>query len=328
MDLSELVKKMNGRKVFVLGDVTLDRFTMGKVTRISSEAPIPIVDVESESYSLGAAANTIRNLNALGGDVSIATVVGDDIEADYLIKEIKKMGIRTNGIYKERGRITTLVHRIQAGDQQVLRVDRSKSEEIDHDLVMKIVNYVRSSADMDVFLIADNGRGVITPELVSAVVKIARSNGIKIVVNTKKEHFSYYDDVDVVRTNRNEASFATGVTPINETSIRIMGQKILSSLRCNAVLITWIEGGFHLFEGEKVTLIPPLLKHPIDLTGVGDTISCVLALGLAAGATLVDCAKLANYAGAITANKKGLAVATPEELFEAIKKESFGAVKK
>jgi D-beta-D-heptose 7-phosphate kinase/D-beta-D-heptose 1-phosphate adenosyltransferase len=325
MDLSELVKKMNGRKVLVLGDVTLDQFTTGKATRISPEAPVPIIEVESESYSLGAAANTIRSLNALGGDVSIATVVGDDIEGDHLIKEIKKMGICTDGIYKDGNGVTTLVHRIRAGDQQVLRVERSKDKEIDDDLVMKIVNYVKSSADeVGVFLIADNGRGVITQELVSVVVKIARSNNIKIVVNPKKEHFSYYEGVDVFRTNRKEASFATGIAPINETSIRITGQKILNSLRCNAVLITWIEGGFHLFEGGEVTFIPPLLKHPIDLAGVGDTISCVLALGLAAGAPLVDCAKLANYAGAITACKKSLAVATPEELFEAIKTRSFG----
>jgi len=324
--LSELIKKMNGRKVLVLGDVTLDRFTVGKATRISPGVPVPLIDVESESYSLGAAANIIRNLNALGGDVSIATVVGDDIEGDYLIKEIKKMRISTDGIYKERDRVTTIVHRIQAGGQQVLRVDRSKDEEINHDLTMKIVNYVKSSVgELDVFLISDYGRGVITRELVTDIVKIARSNDIKIVVNPKREHFLYYEGADVVRTNRNEASFATGVAPISETSIRIMGQKILSSLRCRAVLITWVEGGFHLFEGGKVTFIPPLLKHPVDLTGVGDTISCVLALGLAAGAALEDCAKLANYAGAVTAGKKGLAAVTPEELLEAINNWSLGA---
>lgn len=326
MNLSELIKKMNGRKVLVLGDVTLDRFTVGKATRISPGVPVPLIDVESESYSLGAAANIIRNLNALGGDVSIATVVGDDIEGDYLIKEIKKMRISTDGIYKERDRVTTIVHRIQAGGQQVLRVDRSKDEEINHDLTMKIVNYVKSSVgELDVFLISDYGRGVITRELVTDIVKIARSNDIKIVVNPKREHFLYYEGADVVRTNRNEASFATGVAPISETSIRIMGQKILSSLRCRAVLITWVEGGFHLFEGGKVTFIPPLLKHPVDLTGVGDTISCVLALGLAAGAALEDCAKLANYAGAVTAGKKGLAAVTPEELLEAINNWSLGA---
>ena len=327
MDLPELIEKMNGRKVLVLGDVTLDRFTMGKATKISPEAPVPIIEVESESYSLGAAANVIRNLDALGGYVSIATVVGDDIEGDHLINEIEKMGISTDGIYKDRDRVTTLVHRIRAGAQQVLRVDMSRDEGINHDLAMEIEDYVKSLADEpEVFLIADYGRGVITQELVSDIVKIARRNDRKIVVNPKKEHFSYYDGVDVVRTNRNEASFATGVAPINETSIRIMGQKILTSLRCGAVLITWVEDGFHLFERDgKVTFIPPILKRPLDLTGVGDTITCALALGLAAGATLGECSRLANYAGAIAANKKGLAVVTPEELLEAVKRGTFAS---
>ena len=322
MDLLELIEKMKGQRVLVLGDVTLDRFTVGKATRISPEAPVPIVEVESESYSLGAAANVIRNLNALGGEVSIATVVGDDIEGDHLIMEIKKIGVPTDGIYKDRDRATTIVHRIRAGDQQVLRVDRSRDIEINHDLTMRLVNYVENSTDdLNTFLIADYGRGVITQELVSNIVKIAKRNHKKTVVNPKKEHFSYYDGVDVIRTNRNEASFATGVAPINETSIRIMGQKILTSLRCEAVLITWVEEGFHLFEKDgRVTFIPTLLRRPLDLTGVGDTITCALALGLAAGATLEDSARLANYAGSIVANKKGLATATPEELKAALVK--------
>jgi D-beta-D-heptose 7-phosphate kinase/D-beta-D-heptose 1-phosphate adenosyltransferase len=153
------------------------------------------------------------------------------------------------------------------------------------------------------------------------VVNIAKGQGKKVVVNPKRENFSYYEGVDVIRTNRREASHATGVPAINETSIRIMGQKILTSLRCGAVLITWIEEGFHLFgrDGE-VTFIPPLVKLPVDVTGVGDTITCVLALGLAAGARLEDSARLANYAGAIVANKKGLATATSEELKEALAK--------
>jgi D-beta-D-heptose 7-phosphate kinase/D-beta-D-heptose 1-phosphate adenosyltransferase len=320
-ELIELAEKMKESKVLVIGDVTLDRFTIGKATKISPEAPVPIVEVESEFFSPGAAANVIRNINALGADVLITTVVGDDLEGDYLIDEIKKLGISPHGIFKDKNRVTTLVHRIRADAQQILRIDKCKDEEIVRDLAKKIVGYVkRLATESDIFLVADYGRGVITSELVGELVKIAKNKDKKIVVNPKKEHFSYYEEVDVIRTNRNEASFATGVAPINETSMRIMGQKILNSLKCNAVLITWIEGGFHLFEGEKVTLIPSLLKHPIDLTGVGDTISCALALGLAAGGTLTNSAKLANYAGAITARKKGLAVATPEELLETIKK--------
>jgi D-beta-D-heptose 7-phosphate kinase/D-beta-D-heptose 1-phosphate adenosyltransferase len=328
MELDEIIEKMKGKKVLVLGDVTFDKYTMGQVTRISPEAPVPMVEIESESYFLGGAANVIKNLCALEAKVSIATVIGDDPEGGYLIREIEKMGVDALGIFKDQKRITTMISRILASDNhQLLRLDRAENKKIDHEMATKLADYVKGAINaFDALIIADYGRGVITQELVSNVVKIAKESGKKVVVNPKKEDFPYYEGVDVVRTNRREASYATGVSAINETSIRIMGQKILTSLRCGAVLITWIEEGFHLFERDgKVTFIPPLVKRPIDVTGVGDTITCVLALGLAAGATVEKSSRLANYAGAIVANKKGLATVTLGELKEAVTKNIFGA---
>jgi D-beta-D-heptose 7-phosphate kinase/D-beta-D-heptose 1-phosphate adenosyltransferase len=286
-----------------------------------------MVEVESESYFLGGAANVIKNLCALEAKVGIATVIGDDPEGDYLIREIEKMGLDVLGIFKDQKRITTIVSRVLTSDNyQLLRLDRAEDKKIDHEVEAKLTDYIKGAINaFDVLLIADYGRGVVTQELVSDVVKIAKRNDKKVVVNPKKEDFPYYEGVDVVRTNRREASYATGVPAINETSIRIMGQKILTSLRCGAVLITWIEGGFHLFErDEEVTFIPPLVKRPVDVTGVGDTITCTLALGLAAGATIKESSRLANYAGAIVANKKGLATVTLEELKGAITKNIFG----
>lgn len=327
MELDEIIEKMKGKRILVLGDVTFDKYIMGHVTKISPEAPVPMVEVESESYFLGGAANVIKNLCALEAKVSIATVIGDDPEGGYLIREIEKMGVDALGIFKDQKRITTMISRIlTSNNYQLLRLDRAEDKKIDHETAIKLTDYVRNAINaFDVLLIADYGRGTVTQELVSDVVKIARGRDKKVVVNPKKEDFPYYEGVDVIRTNRREASYATGVSAINETSIRIMGQKILTSLRCGAVLITWIEEGFHLFERDgKVTFIPPLVKRPVDVTGVGDTITCALALGLAAGATLEESSRLANYAGAIVANKKGLATTTPEELKEAIAKNIFG----
>jgi len=327
MELGEIIGKMMGKRILVLGDVTFDKYIMGHVTKISPEAPVPMVEVESESYFLGGAANVIKNLCALEAKVSIATVIGDDPEGGYLIREIEKMGVDALGILKDQKRITAMVSRILAPDNyQLLRLDRAEDKKIDHETTIKLTYYMKRAINaFDVLLIADYGRGVITQELVSNVVKIAKENGKKVVVNPKKENFPHYEGVDVIRTNRREASYATGVSAINETSIRIMGQKILTSLRCGAVLITWIEEGSHLFERDgKVTFIPSLVKRPVDITGVGDTITCALALGLAAGATIEESSRLANYAGAIVANKKGLATTTPEELKEAITKNIFG----
>ena len=321
MSLNELAGKIKGRRVLVLGDMIFDKRVEGRVTKISPEAPVPMVEVESESYFLGGAANIIKNLHALGAEAAIATVTGDDPEGVYLAQEIEKIGIDTLGVFKDKKRITTMVSRILTPDgYQLLRLERAENKEIDHEMAMKLTDYIKGAINAsDVLLIADYGRGTVTQELIGNVVNIAKGQGKKVVVNPKKENFLYYEGVDVIRTNRREASHATGVSAINETSIRIMGQKILTSLRCGAVLITWIEEGFHLFErDEKVTFIPPLVKLPVDVTGVGDTVTCALALGLAAGATLGDSARLANYAGAIVANKKGLATSTLEELKEAL----------
>ena len=321
--MKELVGKLRGRKVLVLGDMTFDKYTTGRVTRISPEAPVPMVEVESESYHLGGAANVLSNLCALGGEVATATAVGDDPEGTYLVREIGKMGVGTEGVFREGGRMTTIVNRILTPNgHQLLRLDRAEDKKIGREIAAELTDYVRGAmGGFDLLLIADYGRGIITQELVGNVVGAARGHGKKIVVNPKRENFMFYEGVDVIRTNFREAGFVTKVSATDEAGLLIMGEKLLNSLRCGAVLITWIEEGFHLFEqGGKRTFIPPLVKRPLDVTGVGDAITCTLALGLAAGASLEDSAKLANYAGAIVANKRGLANVKFEELEEALER--------
>lgn len=316
-----MLNRLRGRRVLVLGDMSFDKYTTGRVTRISPEAPVPLVEVESETYHLGGAANVLSNIHALGGEVSIATVVGDDPEGTYLIREIKKMGVSPRNILKEKGRITTVVNRVLTPDgHQLLRLDRTEEKKIGRETVSKLTDYVRGT-EFDALLIADFGRGVITQELVEGVVKTVKGRGKKIVVNPKRENFLLYEGVDVIRTNFREAGYVTKVSAATEAGLLIMGEKILSALRCGAVLITWIEEGFHLFErGKKPKFIEPLLKRPLDVTGVGDAITCTFALGLAAGGSLEDSARLANHAGAVVANKPGLVPITFEELREALAK--------
>ena len=318
----EVIERIKGRSVLVVGDVTLDKFIIGRVSRISPEAPVPIVDVESEFYSLGAAANVINNLRAMEAKVWIATVVGNDPEGDYIIREIRKTSTNTDGIFKDDKKITAVVSRVRTADHQLLRMDRAKDEKIDIKTALQVANYAESLiGDLDIIVVSDYGRGVITSELMEKLVKIAKKHDKKIVVNPKREHFLFYSDVDVIRTNVKEAGYVTGVSATDEAGLYIAGEKILNSLHCKAVLITWIESGFYLFEqGGRIKFIPPVIRHPVDVTGVGDTITSVLALGLAAGASLEDSAKLANYAGAVVANKIGLAVPTPEEIRVALTK--------
>ncbi|MFC1786452.1 bifunctional heptose 7-phosphate kinase/heptose 1-phosphate adenyltransferase [Halobacteriota archaeon] len=322
IELSDIVDKFNNKKILVIGDVMVDKFIIGDVTRISPEAPVPVVDISSESLVIGGAANAVNNLHALGGEICVASVVGDDHEGDYLVNELKNRGIATDGIFRTE-EPTTLVTRIRTFEQQILRLDRADKAQIGSKTTIMLIDYIKELIDdVDVIVISDYGRGVITPKLVDTAVEITMKYGKKIVVDPKKENFLLYKGVTVIRANRKEASYATGVTPINETSIRNMGQRIMTMLECKGVLITWVEEGFYVFEqNESVSFIPPVVKNPLDVTGVGDTITSVLALGLTTGATLVEAAKLSNYAAGLTANKKGLALLSTQELKEAISRE-------
>lgn len=322
MELHDIVGGFNKKRILVIGDMTMDKFVIGDVTRISPEAPVPVVDISSESLAIGGAANVINNLHALGGEICVASVVGDDYEGDYLINEFKNRGIAADGIFRTEGP-TTLVTRIRSFEQQILRLDRADKAQIDSKTTIKLIDYIEELiGDVDVIVISDYGRGVITPKLVDNAVEITMKYDKKIIVNPKKENFFLYKGVTVIRANRKEASYATGVTPINETSIRNMGQRIMTMLECTGVLITWVEEGFYVFGPDgSVSFIPPVIKNPIDVTGVGDTITSVLALGLATGATLVEAAKLSNYAAGLAANKKGLALLSPQELKEVISRD-------
>lgn len=326
MELSDIIDKFNDGKILVIGDVMVDKFIIGEVTKISPEAPVPVVDISSEALFIGGAAHAVNNLHSLGAKIFVASVVGVDYEGDYLIHEFKNRGIAGDGIFRTEGP-TTLVTRVRTFEQQVLRLDRAGKAQIDPKTTANLIDYTEELIrDIDVIVVSDYGRGVITPKLVDKIVEITTKYGKKIVVNPKKENFFLYKGVTVIRANRREASYATGVTLINETSIRNMGQRILTMLECKGVLITWVEEGFYVFEPDEcVSFIPPFVKNPRDVTGVGDTITSVLALGLASGATLVEAAKLSNYAAGLVANKKGLALLSPKELKEVISREENGS---
>lgn len=321
MKLIEAVEQIKGRKVLVIGDVELDKFTTGKANKISPEAPVPIVEVESEGYILGATANIINNIRALGGEVWLVTVIGDDPEGECLMGKLKELNVNVDGVFRDKERITTLVHRIVTGGQQLLRLDRNKSQKISHEMAENIINYVSEIiVGLDITVLSDYGRGVVTHEVIKGVTGYSRQHNKKIVVNPKKENFWNYEGASLIRTNKLEASYATGITPINETSVRNMGQKILTVLGCKATLITWIEEGSYLFEQSgKIAFIPPLIKRPINTIGVGDAITSALALATAAGLTFEDSSRIANFAGAIAASKEGVSKVPLEELREAIK---------
>lgn len=315
-ELKKVVERFESARILAIGDVMLDRFILGTVSRISPEAPVPVVDLTSETFKPGGAANAINNIRALGGEVIAVGIIGDDVSGKKLIDLLKQSGINTEGIIVIQNRPTIVKTRIIAGQQQIVRIDREKRDGLDNEWVQKILGFVNTKInDIDAILISDYDKGVITNKLLEDVIPLAKKYNKPIIVDPKVEHFLDYKGVTIVTPNIKEASAATGISPINETSIRNMGQWLLTQLECDTVLITRGKDGMTLFENDGAVIhIPTVAREVFDVTGAGDTVTGVVALCLAVDAVMVDAAIIANTAAGIVVGKLGTATATKEEL--------------
>lgn len=319
--LQEIIKKFPKKKILVIGDLILDEFIWGTVDRISPEAPVPVVWVNSESFMPGGAANVANNIATLGANASICGLVGKDKNANLLIEELKKKNVDTRGIVVDTERPTTLKTRIIAHHQQVVRIDREKLDGIDDNILEQVLCFVREKIDeIDGLIIEDYGKGLITAKLLSQLVPLAKKHKKVITVDPKVEHFSYYEGVTSLTPNQKEAEYASGVKIRKDSDIDKAGKKILQELNSESVLITLGENGMRLFQRSgKITHIPTVAKEVFDVSGAGDTVIAAFTLSLASGATLLEAAQLANFAAGVVVGKVGVAVTTKEELQEAIK---------
>lgn len=320
-ELNEMVDRFDKTCVLVLGDLMLDKFIYGIVTRISPEAPVPVVDVISEIYRPGGAANAIGNIRALGGKVIAIGVIGDDWYGRKLIELLNKDTVDTKFVIVSKDRPTTLKTRIIAGGQHIVRIDMEGRNAVGHEITEKILDYLNKIIDyIDVILISDYDKGVITNELLEGVILLGKKNLKPVVAYPKVEHFLDYKGVTIVITNLERASSFTGISQINETSIRNMGQWLLTHLECDCILITQGKEGMSLFDKNgSVIHIPSISKEVKDETGAGDTVSSLFALSLATGAPDWDNSSiLANMAAGIVIEKYGNRFVTKEELKDRI----------
>lgn len=315
-----LVGSFNKSKILVIGDLMLDEFIWGKVSRISPEAPVPVVRVTSQSYVLGGSANVANNIKTLRGNVSIAGIIGDDDIGQKMITEFQKHQINTELVITDKTRPTTLKSRVIAHSQQIVRVDREKTEAIDEFITTQIVEGTRKIIqDIDAIIIEDYGKGVITPRLLKEVLQLARQHKKVVSVDPKIDHFALYKKVDVITPNHHEAGSFIGVEITDETSLLSVGKRLVEILEGTAVLITRGEEGMSLFEPNgDITHIPTVAKEVYDVSGAGDTVIGTLTLVLSVGGNFKEAAMLSNFAAGIVVGKVGVATVLPEELITAI----------
>jgi len=318
----ELVDRFRGLSILVVGDVMLDRFIVGSVTRISPEAPVPIVRFRSEHLRLGGAANVAHNVAALGGRPELVGLVGSDSAADRLREQLAAAGVGVDGLVQDAARPTTeKVRVVTERNQQVARIDYEHDADCSGEIERTILDRAsRMRARSNAILVSDYLKGVITQSVVEALLdaRLTPSRAIPLIVDPKIPHLACYAGATVVTPNHLEAEAATQMRIRSDEDARQVGVAFRTAARCDAALITRGEHGMWLSSAGVEGTIPAVAREVADVTGAGDTVVAALALALAAGASLAEAAVLANHAAGIVVGKFGPATVTPDELHAAL----------
>jgi rfaE bifunctional protein kinase chain/domain len=313
----ELVARMRGHRVLVVGDVMLDRFIVGRVTRISPEAPVPVVTFQSEFVRLGGAANVAHNLASLGAQVSLVGVVGRDMAADRLSDQLSESGVGITGLTVDPERPTVEKVRIVTDrNQQVARVDYEHDTDISGAVQTDVQHHIAAQGrDAAVLLVSDYLKGTITKDVMAALT-VLKAGGAALLIDPKVPHLDRYAGASLVTPNLHEAESATHLRIRGDAEARAAANEFRSRVRCEGVLITRGEQGMWLSSADGEGAIPSVAREVSDVTGAGDTVVATLALAIAAGATLAEAAMLANQAAGIVVGKFGPATVTGEELLD------------
>ncbi|HEX8772125.1 MAG TPA: D-glycero-beta-D-manno-heptose-7-phosphate kinase [Pyrinomonadaceae bacterium] len=318
----EIVRGVRARAVVVLGDVMLDEFVWGDVTRISPEAPVPVVEVRRESAHLGGAANVLANLVALGARASLVGVVGDDAAGERLRARLREASPSQTDelLVVDRSRPSTVKTRIIAHNQTVVRADRERRAHVDAQTEDRIIRVLRSAIkEAHAFVVSDYDKGAVTPRILGEILPLAYGRGIPVLVDPKIRNFDSYRPATLITPNHHEALRQTNTEEDTDAGLKHAAQLIRERLGCDSVLITRGERGMMLMEGgHEPVYVETVAREVYDVTGAGDTVIATLAAALAAGASMLEAAILANHAAGIVVGKVGTATASGEELVASI----------
>ena len=323
MRFNRLLTGFAGKRILVIGDLMLDEFIWGRVSRISPEAPVPVVNVTGESYYPGGAANVARNVREFTDRVAVMGVAGADPHGRQLLDLLAGSGIDTSGVQRDAAFSTTVKTRIIARNQQVVRVDRERRTPLPSEQTELARNHLDGIVeDLDAIIVADYGKGLLTQPLADYICRTASAHGKILTVDPHPYTSLSWPGATAIKPNRAEAFMAAGLPPsdpvapvLSDQPLLEAGNRLLQLWNTGSVLITLGEHGMLLFHGGSQPYpIPTRAKDVFDVSGAGDTALAVFTLGLAAGATPAEAAELANRASGIAVGKLGTATATAAEL--------------
>jgi len=320
-NLLSLLSKFRSKKIVVLGDVGIDRYTQGSVDRISPEAPVPIVFVLDEYLKLGLATNVADNIVALGGSTEVVGVVGKDKDANDLFGLMKDKRLSSTRIVVDPSRRTILKERIVAETQQMLRVDYESTHPLSLTVQKKVKSSVMSAIRLaDAVIIEDYAKGLLNEQLIQETIRGAKKKGIPVLIDPhQKTPIEWYQGATLLTPNRREAEALTRIRIVDEASLIEVGHALLKKTRAHNLIITLGKDGMAIFKGsyQKPTYIPTFAKEVYDVSGAGDTVISVLALALASDAKLEVAAFVSNLAAGIEVSKRGTATVTTQEIVHA-----------
>jgi rfaE bifunctional protein kinase chain/domain len=325
MNVQSLFEGFKNKKVLVIGDVMLDRYMIGNVSRISPEAPVPIIELSREEDRLGGAANVALNVVALGAEVHLGAIVGNDDAGIKIIKLCSQFGIGSGAIVSLNNRPTTVKTRILGNKQQLLRVDsevtsylNEEEEELVQDQLLSFIN-----DNFDAIIFEDYNKGLLTEKIIHSVIQKARTNNIITTVDPKKKNFFSYHNVTLFKPNLKELKEGIGVSidfPADKESFEKAIQELNQRIGNSFTFITLSEHGVAISDHSKVEYFDAHLRNISDVSGAGDTVIAVATLCLASGCTMQELAQISNLAGGLVCEKSGVVSIETNELMKEVHK--------
>ena len=320
--IKEILKNIQKQRLLIVGDVMLDQYLWGSIERISPEAPVPVVDISSDSARLGGAANVANNIQSLGATSILIGVIGQDNNGDQLVEELEKQHISRDGLICDRTRPTTIKTRIMAKQQQVVRADRESCTDLSEIELKEIfANFEKALAGINGIIISDYGKGIICPVFLENIIAACQEKNLFIAVDPKERHFDLYTGVTVITPNLREAHVALGIPyskQFDDKEIANIGWQIIDKFKTSYLLLTLSDRGMALFEkeGKKFSHLPTVARNVYDVTGAGDTVISIFSAAMICGASPIESAFIANHAAGITISEIGTASVDSDTLFK------------
>lgn len=309
------ISNSSKQRIAVIGDVMVDTYYWGSVSRVSPEAPVPVVDVDSEDSHLGGAANVANNIKTLGAEPILYGVIGNDDAGQLTKKLLENAGLQDSGIFIEAKRPTTVKTRIIGNNQQIVRLDKEVKYPISNETEQQILASLESDTSLKAIVFEDYNKGMITETLISSVMKLANQKGIPVLIDPKKDNFFAFKDCTIFKPNKKEAEQALGFSLQTDSDIQRAGKELLQKLQAKYILLTLGEKGMMLFDANgTVSSVETKAKQIADVSGAGDTVIATLTVLMVGGASASEAAYIANHAASIACSKSGIVSVSTDEL--------------